>query len=56
MFSAMKLFVAKETMAKFAVSSYGSYVTNELNNKRVPKEYGGDEPPLTEAGESLKLD
>jgi hypothetical protein len=55
MFSAMKLFVAKETTQKFAVLSYGSYVANELDDEKVPGVYGGKGASLHEAGESLKL-
>jgi len=47
MFTAMKAFMAKETVAKFQVLSYGSYVAAELG-KDVPKVYGGEGASLEE--------
>jgi len=47
MFAAMKVFLAKETVAKFQVLSYGSYVAAELG-EGVPKEYGGKGASLKE--------
>ncbi|KAK9449396.1 CRAL-TRIO domain-containing protein [Limtongia smithiae] len=45
MFSAMKLMVKKETIAKFTVLSYGSYLA-EYVGMEIPKVYGGNGKPL----------
>lgn len=55
LFAAMKLFVAKETVKKFTVLSYGNQLADELGSG-VPKEYGGDNGSLEEVGEGMKLD
>ncbi|KAF2843457.1 phosphatidylinositol transfer protein SFH5, partial [Patellaria atrata CBS 101060] len=54
MFTAMKLFLAKETVRKFTVLSYGNQLVNELG-KSVPASYGGTGSELDMAGETLKL-
>lgn len=42
MFSAMRLFLSKETMSKFTVLSYESYVAGELGHEDLlPENYGG---------------
>lgn len=42
MFSAMRLFLSKETVRKFTILSYGQYLAGELGHAdRLPKEYGG---------------
>jgi hypothetical protein len=53
MFGAMKLIVSKETTHKFAVLSYGTHVAQELGDKTVPKEYGGEGGTLSDVGEQL---
>jgi hypothetical protein len=55
MFSAMRMFVSKETVGKFSVLSYGSEVAGELG-PGVPEEYGGKEKTLASIGHSVKLD
>ena len=52
LFSAMKLFVAKETVRKFTVLSYGEQLANELGPE-VPVVYGGKGETV---GETLKLE
>ncbi|ORY14820.1 CRAL-TRIO domain-containing protein [Clohesyomyces aquaticus] len=52
LFAAMKLFVAKETVKKFTVLSYGADLAGELG-KGVPKEYGGEKGELKEVGETM---
>ncbi|KAF2262614.1 phosphatidylinositol transfer protein SFH5 [Lojkania enalia] len=52
LFSAMKLFVAKETIKKFTVLSYGNQLAAELG-PAVPNEYGGTLGELKEVGETL---
>ncbi|KAF2872227.1 CRAL-TRIO domain-containing protein [Massariosphaeria phaeospora] len=54
MFQAMKKFVAKETVSKFVVVSYGEQLVAELG-QGVPKVYGGSAGPLTEIGEGVNL-
>ena len=42
MFSAMRLFLSKETVQKFTILGYGQYLAAELGHAdRLPKEYGG---------------
>lgn len=55
LFSAMKLFVAKETVKKFTVLSYGEQLANELGPE-VPVVYGGKGDNLETVGETLKLE
>ena len=55
LFSAMKLFVAKETVKKFTVLSYGEQLANELGPE-VPVVYGGKGESLETVGETLKLE
>ncbi|KZF21195.1 CRAL/TRIO domain-containing protein [Xylona heveae TC161] len=54
-FGAVKLVLAKETVRKFTVLSYGEYLVNELGSN-VPKAYGGKGPELKELGETVKLE
>ena len=49
MFGAMKLFVAKGTIAKMQWMSYGSELHKDLG-PNVPKAYGGSGPELAHAG------
>lgn len=53
-FQAMKLFVAKETVKKFTVLSYGNQLSTELG-PGLPKEYGGEKGDLKEIGEGMAL-
>jgi len=46
MFTAMKLVLSKETVAKFTVVSYGNQLVHELGDE-VPIEYGGRGTPLS---------
>lgn len=55
LFSAMKLVVAKETVKKFTVLSYGNQLTKELG-PGVPKAYGGEGEELENMAESLKME
>jgi hypothetical protein len=55
LYSAMKLFVAKETVKKFTVLSYGEQLANELGPE-VPVVYGGKGDNLETVGETLKLE
>lgn len=55
MFPVMKLFMAKETIAKMEWMSYGSELHKHLGNS-VPKEYGGSGPELSVSGETPKYD
>lgn len=55
MFPVMKLFMAKETIAKMEWMSYGSELHKHLGNS-VPKEYGGSGPELSVSSETPKYD
>jgi hypothetical protein len=55
LYAAMKLLVAKETMKKFTVLSYGNQLGPELG-KGAPKEYGGEQGELKDIGEGMKLE
>lgn len=55
LYQAMKLVVAKETVKKFSVLSYGNQLAAELG-QGIPKEYGGSGQPLKDAGEGMKLE
>jgi phosphatidylinositol transfer protein SFH5 len=55
MYTAMKLFVAKETMKKFTVLSYGNQLAAELG-PNTPQEYGGSAKELKDVGEGVKLE
>ncbi len=52
MFNAMKLVLAKETVKKFTVLSYGEQLATELSSN-VPSEYGGAGGRLKDVGEQL---
>ncbi|KZM26374.1 Non-classical phosphatidylinositol transfer protein (PITP) [Ascochyta rabiei] len=54
LFNATKLFIAKETVKKFTVLSYGNQLANELG-QGIPTEYGGTQGPLNEVGEGMQL-
>ncbi|KAF2473262.1 CRAL/TRIO domain-containing protein [Lindgomyces ingoldianus] len=54
LFAAMKLFVAKETIKKFTVLSYGTDLVGELG-KGIPSEYGGEKGLLKDVGEGVVL-
>ncbi|KAF2203410.1 CRAL/TRIO domain-containing protein [Delitschia confertaspora ATCC 74209] len=53
-FAAMKFVVAKETVKKFTVLSYGEQLATELGSG-VPKEYGGSAGELGDIGEGMKM-
>ncbi|KAF2191100.1 phosphatidylinositol transfer protein SFH5 [Zopfia rhizophila CBS 207.26] len=55
LFAAMKLFVAKETVKKFTVLSYGEQLAGELG-PQIPKVYGGQAEDLKVIGEGMKTD
>lgn len=57
-FQAVKLFVAKETVRKFNVLSYGSALAGELDagvGEQLPELYGGKAGSLAETGKEVKL-
>lgn len=54
-YSAVKLFIAKETVKKFNVLSYGNQLAAELG-QGVPKVYGGSAGELNEVGEGVKVE
>lgn len=55
MFSAMQLFMAKETIAKMKWMSYGSELHKDLGSS-VGSVYGGSGPELGVAGQTPKYD
>lgn len=55
MFQAMRPFLAKETVKKFTVLSYGNQLANELG-MGVPEVYGGKGGALETVGETLKME
>lgn len=57
MFSAMRLFLSKETVQKFTILGYGEYLAGELGHAdRLPKEYGGNgTAPLRDIAEPWKV-
>lgn len=55
LYTATKLLVAKETMKKFVVLSYGNQLAAELG-PGAPKEYGGNAAELKELGEAMNLE
>ncbi|KAG9205014.1 Non-classical phosphatidylinositol transfer protein (PITP) [Epicoccum nigrum] len=55
LFNATKLFIAKETVKKFTVLSYGNQLATELG-RSIPKEYGGTKGALAEVGEGMQFD
>lgn len=54
LFNATKLFIAKETVKKFTVLSYGNQLATELGQS-IPKEYGGTKDALAEVGEGMQF-
>lgn len=54
LFNATKLFIAKETVKKFTVLSYGNQLATELGQS-IPKEYGGTKNALAEVGEGMQF-
>ncbi|KAF2133255.1 CRAL/TRIO domain-containing protein [Dothidotthia symphoricarpi CBS 119687] len=52
LYNAMKLVIAKETVKKFTVLSYGNQLATSLG-QGVPKEYGGTTAELKEVGEGM---
>jgi hypothetical protein len=54
LFNATKLFIAKETVKKFTVLSYGNQLATELG-KEIPTEYGGTKGALKEIGEGMQF-
>jgi hypothetical protein len=54
LFNATKLFIAKETVKKFTVLSYGNQLAGELGQS-IPKEYGGTQGALSEVGEGMQF-
>ncbi|KAJ4986086.1 cral trio domain protein [Stagonosporopsis vannaccii] len=54
LFNATKLFIAKETVKKFTVLSYGNQLATELGQS-IPKEYGGTQGALTDVGEGMQF-
>jgi len=55
MFSAMSMFMAKETIAKMKWMSYGTELYRDLGSS-VPKSYGGNGPELNQNGLTPKYD
>lgn len=58
MFAALRPFMAKETLRKFVVLSYGQALATELGGvgEMVPPSYGGNGPRLEEGGLTVKYD
>lgn len=54
-YTAVKLFVAKETIKKFTVLSYGNQLATELG-QGIPTVYGGTAGELKEVGEGVKVE
>lgn len=54
-YAAMKLVVAKETVKKFTVLSYGNQLAGELG-QGIPNVYGGSAGELKDIGEGMKLE
>ena len=54
-YNAVKLFVAKETVKKFNVLSYGNQLATELG-QGIPTVYGGTSGELKEIGEGVKVE
>ncbi|KAF1355606.1 phosphatidylinositol transfer protein SFH5 [Lizonia empirigonia] len=52
LFNATKLFIAKETVKKFTVLSYGNQLAAQLG-QNIPNEYGGTHGALTDVGEGM---
>jgi hypothetical protein len=54
LYNAMKLIVAKETVKKMTVLSYGNQLASELG-QGIPSEYGGTSASLKEVGEGMNF-
>ncbi|KAH7380619.1 CRAL-TRIO domain-containing protein [Pyrenochaeta sp. MPI-SDFR-AT-0127] len=54
LYSAMKMVIAKETVKKFTVLSYGNQLATELG-PNIPKVYGGSAGELSEIGEGMNF-
>ncbi|CAO2647742.1 Nn.00g086640.m01.CDS01 [Neocucurbitaria sp. VM-36] len=54
LYSAMKMVIAKETVKKFTVLSYGNQLATELG-PNIPKVYGGNTGELSEVGEGVQF-
>ena len=54
LYNAMKLIVAKETVKKMTVLSYGNQLASELGQS-IPAEYGGTTASLKEVGEGMNF-
>ena len=55
MFTAMRVFISKETQKKFTVMSYATALGAELG-PGVPEAYGGKAEPLEKIGETVKTE
>ena len=55
-FSVMKTLIARETLKKLEMLSYGSYLAKELGSESVPAVYGGKGAPLSDRGMSINQD
>jgi phosphatidylinositol transfer protein SFH5 len=55
MFTAMRVFISKETQKKFTVMSYATNLAADLG-PGVPTEYGGKAKPLDTIGETVKTE
>lgn len=59
MFTAMKLFLSKNTTRKFHPISNGANLAREFNaavKEKLPKAYGGNGPALQESARTVKLE
>jgi hypothetical protein len=55
MFTAMKVFISKETQKKFTVMSYATSLAGELGPS-VPEGYGGKGEELDKIGQTVKTE
>ncbi|KIW03320.1 uncharacterized protein PV09_05531 [Verruconis gallopava] len=55
MFTAMRVFISKETQKKFTVMSYATSLAGELGES-VPQAYGGKGEPLDKIGQTVKTE
>jgi hypothetical protein len=55
MFTAMKVFISKETQKKFTVMSYATSLVGDLG-PGVPEAYGGKGEPLEKIGDTVKTE
>jgi hypothetical protein len=55
MFTAMRVFISKETQKKFTVMSYATSLASELG-PAVPEAYGGKGEPLDKIGQTVKTE